>query len=110
CACSNRDPGTQVPHAGELSPVPDGHPAITALPDPELQGGHVGRAPRRITTAQLKSSIRVTTGRDWSQIDNLAASLGQADYALLNAESTETNLVFAKFLEDGAREVCLGAS
>jgi hypothetical protein len=60
--------------------------------------------------AQLKSSILVTTGRQWSQIDKLAASLGQADYALVNAEATEPNLVFAKFLDDGAREVCLSAA
>lgn len=94
----------------ELLPVPDGHPAIDPLPDPDLSGGHVGRAPRRITVAQLKNSIQITTGRQWSQIDRLAASLGQADYALVNAEATEANLVFAKFLEDGAREVCLSAA
>ena len=98
------------PTPAELVPVPEGHPAIDPLPDPDLSGGHVGRAPRRITVAQLKSSIQVTTGRQWSQIDRLAASLGQADYALVNAEATEPNLVFAKFLEDGAREVCLSAA
>lgn len=97
--------------AGSLDPVDVGnHPAVTPLPDPDLQGGHVGRAPRRITVAQLKASILVTTGRQWSQIDNLAASLGKADYALVNAEAVEPNLVFAKFLEDGSREVCLGAA
>jgi hypothetical protein len=100
----------QVAKPATLEAVPATQPTLTALPDPELQGGHVGRAPRRITTAQLKSSIKITTGRDWSQLENLAASLGRADYALVNAESVETNLVFAKFLEDGAREVCLGAS
>lgn len=111
-ACSNEAPGATPPAAvpAELEPVPVGHPPLVALPDPELAGGHVGRAPRRLTTAQLKASIRVTTGRDWSQIDNLAASLGQADYALVNAEATETNLVFAKFLDDGAREVCLATA
>jgi hypothetical protein len=93
-----------------LEQVAPDHPSVTALPDPDLQGGHVGRAPRRITVAQLKSSILITTGRQWTQIDNLAASLGKADFALVNAEATEPNLVFAKFLEDGAREVCLGAA
>jgi len=94
----------------ELMPVGDGHPVVDALPDPELSGGHVGRAPRRLTVAQLKQSIRVTTGRDWAGLEGLAASLGRADYALVNAEATETNLVFAKFLEDGAREVCLATA
>ncbi|MBX7114169.1 MAG: hypothetical protein K1X64_07515 [Myxococcaceae bacterium] len=86
------------------------HPPLTHLPDPDDQGGHVGRAPRRLTVAQLKASIQITTGRQWSQIDNLATSLGQADYALINTESTVPNMVFTKFLEDGAREVCLAAA
>lgn len=107
-ACTTRP--ADVPRDGTLTPVPPGHPPIAPLPDPELQGGHVGRAPRRITVAQLKTSILTTTGRQWSQIDNLAASLGRADYALVNAESVEPNLVFAKFLEDGAREVCTAAA
>ena len=64
----------------DLTPVDLGnHPSLTPLPDPDLQGGHVGRAPRRLTVAQLNASILITTGRQWSQIDNLAASLGKAD-------------------------------
>ncbi len=95
----------------ELTPVDMGnHPKMTPLPDPDEQGGHVGRAPRRVTVAQLKASIQITTGRQWSQIDNLASSLGQADYALVNAEANVPNMVFAKFLEDGAREVCLATA
>jgi hypothetical protein len=110
-ACGDQ-PSAALPPAqpAELEPVPPGHPPIQPLPDPELAEGHVGRAPRRITTAQLESSIAVATGRKWSQLDNLAASLGRADYALVNAEATETNLVFAKFLEDGAREVCMATA
>jgi hypothetical protein len=101
---------TSAPEVAEVEPIPTDHPPLSPLPDPELSGGHVGRAPRRITVAQLKTSIEVTTGRQWSQIDKLAASLGRADYALVNAEATEPNLVFAKFLEDGAREVCLATA
>jgi hypothetical protein len=109
-ACCSSRAATPAAQSAQLDPIPDSHPALTALPDPELSDGHVGRAPRRITVAQLKSSIQITTGRQWSQIDNLAASLGSADYALVNAEATEPNLVFAKFLEDGAREVCLATA
>jgi hypothetical protein len=108
-ACGS-EPAAPKPRPAELEPLPDDHPSIEPLPDPELSGGHVGRAPRRITVAQLKSSIAITTGRQWSKIDELAASLGRADYALVNAEATEPNLVFAKFLEDGAREVCLATA
>lgn len=108
--CNEKRAAEPKPRPAELMPIPAGHPSLTPLPDPELDQGHVGRAPRRINVAQLKASIEVTTGRQWSQIDRLSASLGQADYALVNAEATEPNLVFAKFLEDGAREVCLGAA
>lgn len=108
-ACASPD-RTPAPEIAQVEPIPSDHPPITQLPDPELSGGHVGRAPRRISVAQLKTSIEVTTARQWSQIDKLAASLGRADYALVNAEATEPNLVFAKFLEDGAREVCLATA
>jgi hypothetical protein len=100
-----------APQDGQLTPIDmTTHPPLDLLPDPELQGGHVGRAPRRITVAQLKQSIVITTGRQWSQIDNLAGSLGQADFANVSSESIEPNLVFAKFVEDGAREVCLATA
>jgi len=46
-------------------------------------------------------------GRPWASLDSLAPSLGRADYAAINSENIEPNLVFAKFLEDGAREVCM---
>lgn len=109
--CS-KGPASTPMQAGELKPVelPTDHPQVTPLPDPEANGGHAGRAPRRISVAQLKASIVTVTGRQWSQIDNLAASLGQADFALTVSDATEPNLVFAKFLEDGAREVCLNVA
>ena len=104
--------GSTADQRATLAPVelPTGHPALTPLPDPEANGGHAGRAPRRISVAQLKASIITVTGRQWSQIDNLASSLGQADYALTVSDATEPNLVFAKFLDDGAREVCLSVA
>lgn len=110
-ACSKSPVGV-VEQPGTLTPIelPPDHPQLTPLPDPELNGGHVGRAPRRISVQQLKQSIVTVTGRQWTQIDNLAASLGQADYALTISEATEPNLVFAKFLNDGAREVCLNVA
>lgn len=100
-----------IEQPAQLEPLDlSNHPAMTPLPDPELNGGHAGRAPRRLTVPQLKQSIVITTGFQWSQIDNLASSLGQADFAVTVSDSTEPNLVFAKFLEDGAREVCLKAA
>ena len=110
-ACS-KGPASTGDQAGTLAPVqlPTDHPSLTPLPDPEANGGHAGRAPRRISVPQLKASILTVTGRQWTQIDNLASSLGQADYALTVSDATEPNLVFAKFLDDGAREVCLNVA
>jgi hypothetical protein len=95
---------------GTLAPVENPHPELTPLPDPDAQGGNVGRAPRRLTVAQLDRSIQITTGRTWTGLATLGASLGQADFALTNTESIDANLVFAKFLEVGARTVCDQAS
>lgn len=104
-ACSKASSKPEV--SGTLEAVDMGnHPPTVKLADPEENQGNVGRKPRRITVAQLRESIIVTTGRPWTALTNLAPSLGQADYALTVSESTEANLVFAKFIEDGAREVC----
>jgi hypothetical protein len=111
--CS-KSPTATPDQPATLTPVelPTDHPVLTQLPDPEANGGHAGRAPRRISVPQLKASIATITNgtRQWSQIDNLASSLGQADFALTVSDATEPNLVFAKFLDDGAREVCLNVA
>jgi hypothetical protein len=109
-ACEQqKTPVKPPPLDGQLEPVQNPHGDMTTppLPDPELQDGRVGRAPRRITVNQLARSVEVAVGRPWTGLEALAPSLGRADYALVNMESTEPNLVFAKFLEDGAREVCI---
>jgi|SRR5215217_3038991 len=98
---------------GQLEPVANPHQPgdFDPLPDPEAQGGSVGRAPRRLTVAQLDAAILEAVGRRWVNggdgIDARASSLGRADFALVSSENTEPNLVFAKFLEDGARFVCI---
>ena len=108
-ACSSKpeDKPVMAPVDGTLEPVSNPHDAVTPLPDPEMQQGSVGRAPRRITVSQLDMSIRTAVGRPWTSLDALAPSLGRADFANVSTENIEPNLVFAKFLEDGAREVCL---
>jgi hypothetical protein len=107
-ACSSKsEEKLPPPVQGQLEPIPNPHGTVTPLPDPEMQAGSVGRAPRRITVAQLKTSIETTVGRPWAGLEALAPSLGRADFANVVSENTEPNLVFAKFLEDGAREVCL---
>lgn len=107
-ACNRSQENTPKPPVeATLDPVPNPHGDMTNLPDPELQEGRVGRAPRRITVAQLDASIQMAVGREWDALDDLAPSLGRADYATVVSENIEPNLVFAKFLEDGARTVCM---
>ena len=103
-------PAKPIPLDAQLDPVPNPHgntDQIDPLPDPEAQGGSVGRAPRRLTVAQLKESIRIAVGMEWDELEARAQSLGRADYALITSENTEPNLVFARFLDDGARKVCI---
>ncbi|MCP3135731.1 hypothetical protein [Pyxidicoccus xibeiensis] len=114
--CTKSEENTVPPPLdGQLEPVPNPHQPgdFEPLPDPEAQNGSVGRAPRRLTVAQLDAAIFHAVGRRWitddgrDGIDARATSLGRADYALVVNENTEPNLVFAKFLEDGARYTCL---
>jgi hypothetical protein len=110
--CTKAPEEKPAPVEGTLEPVgnPHGPDDFQPLPDPEAQGGSVGRQPRRLTVSQLDQAILHAVGRRWDGTDGIdarATSLGRADFALVNSENTEPNLVFAKFLEDGARRVCL---
>ncbi|HYI02780.1 hypothetical protein [Hyalangium sp.] len=117
CSSKSEDKPLPPPVDGQLEPIPNPHGTVTPLPDPEMQAGSVGRAPRRITVAQLDTSIRTAVGRPWEcaagapssciDLQDVAPSLGRADFANVVSENTEANLVFAKFLEDGARQVCM---
>ena len=110
--CNKSPQEKPAPVEGTLEPVanPHGPDDFQPLPDPEAQGGSVGRQPRRLTVSQLDQAILQAVGRRWDGSDGIdarAPSLGRADFALVNSENTEPNLVFAKFLEDGARDVCM---
>lgn len=113
CSKSTTDEKSGPKQDGTLEPVANPHQPgdFEPLPDPEAQGGSVGRAPRRLTVTQLDAAILEAVGRRWVNggdgIDARATSLGRADFALVASENTEPNLVFAKFLEDGARFVCI---
>ena len=83
--------------AATSAPVPDG-----------LQRGW-----RRMDLEQLDTSIRkVTGGIGWddttgnSQFEALADTLGAADFVQGTAEDLTVSLLFLKFLEDAAGNVC----
>jgi hypothetical protein len=76
-----------------------------------------GRNARRLTVDQLAASVLVVTGGiGWVQnfgegpvdmFDALRSTLGAPDYLTVTSENLEPNLVLAKFLEDGAQQICL---
>ncbi len=77
-----------------------------ADPAPDL------RARRRLSIDQINASIRATTGFGWvdedgdDRFEQLAETLGKADYVTTTQEDRTPSLVFQKFLTDAAHAVC----
>jgi hypothetical protein len=67
---------------------------------------------RRLTVAQLKSSMAVVLGGATWHIgtnvgfDSRAAALGQPDYASVTDENLEASPLYVKFMADAARAAC----
>lgn len=91
------------------------HPPVDVTPGPAVDAvtdRGIGRPPRRMTIDQLDASLRaVTGGIGWTQGANnrfvqLSATLGVPDYIERTEEDLEPGLLFQKFLEDAAGDVC----
>ncbi len=110
---------SRTPPVAEIKPLsnslPADHPPIN-LPEAPLQG-LAGRAPVRLSVAQLRKSLEAVTGgvgwketlngvRDVDMLQYLANTLGEADFAEVTQENREPGILFAKFAADGARKVC----
>lgn len=93
---------------GELETASLSLEAPTAAPVPD----GVQRGWRRMDLAQLDTSIRKVTGVRWQdsrgqpRFEALAATLGAADYVIGTPEDRSVSLLFLKFLEDAAGDVC----
>lgn len=110
-------------------PIPDDQPVPTVPtpPEPGTQpvvgvdpggqvvlptGAEATRDMRRMDIDQLDASIRVATGGiGWdideeNQFEVLASSLGVPDYIQRTTEDLSTGLLFQKFLDDAAQDVC----
>ena len=78
-----------------------------------------GKAPRRLSVAQLRASIpALFGGLDWTGRQNgntvsmftlLSRTLGEADYIGVTEENRDPNPIFAKFMDDMAGQVCAAA-
>lgn len=75
-----------------------------------------GRDFRRMTVDQVSASVERVTGHAWVRIDSagnavdrfdeLAATLGVPDYHEVVIETRSPSLLFQKFLDDAALDVC----
>ncbi len=116
--------GTAVP----VNPggMPAGHPAVV-IGDPAENNSRVGRSARRLTVDQLKASLLTATGFTWQDsrsvadptasggrrtianadmLEELAATLGRADFLNTTAHANDPAVTFSKLSSDAARYAC----
>jgi len=96
------------PHASYLGDVRTD--TLGAVDAPEA--AEAGRVRRRMDIDQLNASLRaVTNGIGWEidgvdQIEDLSSTLGRPDYESSTYEDLAPGLLFQKFLDDAANDVC----
>jgi hypothetical protein len=99
-------PDAPTPDVGEFTPVEGGDIA---------EEGQAGRDFRRMDIDQLSASIERITGHAWTredrgeQIDRfeeLGPTLGVPDYIEVVSDPLSPSLLFQKFLDDAALDVC----
>lgn len=109
-ACSletlDAPPEPPTPDVGEFTPVEGGDLA---------EDGQAGRDFRRMDIDQLSASIERVTGHRWTQelrgeqvdrFDELGPTLGVPDYIEVVSDPLSPSLLFQKFLDDAALDVC----
>jgi hypothetical protein len=78
---------------------------VVVVPPPTPGDGV--RPRRRMDIDQLSASFaRVTGGVNWWGWEPYARTLGKPDYAVQTHEDLSASLLFHKFLDDAARDVC----
>lgn len=109
-ACSGNGDDSLVQGSGNAPPVD--HPPI------QVQG--TSASPRRLSTDQLRASLPIAFGKDatgapitWKNGANpalsnpgIARSLGEPDYINTTDEALEPSVLYAKFMDDAARNIC----
>ncbi len=99
-------PEPSTPELGEFTPVDGGDLA---------EEGQAGRDFRRMDIDQLSASIERVTGHAWTRevggedvdrFEELAPTLGVPDYIEVVSDPLSPSLLFQKFLDDAALDVC----
>jgi hypothetical protein len=124
-----RDPPLQTQGTTSVvdpSMLPAGHPAVP-IADPVENANRVGRAPRRLSVDQLRASLLAVTGYTWvgrrtvpdpsaptgtrtvpnaDMLEELASTLGRADFLTTTSHSLDPSVTFSKLANDAARVAC----
>lgn len=88
--------------------LPPNHPEVD-----ELRSLATSRGSGRLSVNQLRLSFPLVAGQtpegediSWSQLERYAAALGEPDYADVTIENLDPSPLYAKFMDDAARDVC----
>ena len=88
-------------------------PEIVEEQDPVELGDQPYRPRRRMDVRQLENSLRrVSGGIEWrinsntTGFERYARTLGEPDYVERTVEDREVSVLFLKFLDDAARDIC----
>ncbi|MFK7927345.1 MAG: hypothetical protein AB8H79_04105 [Myxococcota bacterium] len=98
----------------------ESRPDVSVTPGPETPfeptDMTLGRDRRRMDIDQLSASLQTVSGglvwkglRTENRFEELAATLGKADYATNTQEDLAPSLLFQKFLDDAASDICAQA-
>ena len=122
-ACAKAEPGAvgptpiepavvapKTPVPGELVPG-----VVTPIETPAPEKDPMERGRRRLDLDQLEQAIFDATGVRWTiqrngsevrRFEELAETLGKPDYANTTNEDLSPSIMFQRFLDDAARDVC----
>jgi hypothetical protein len=88
--------------------LPPNHPEVD-----ELRSLATSRGSGRLSVNQLRLSFplvagQTTEGEDitWNLLERYASGLGEPDYADVTIENLDPSPLYAKFMDDAARDVC----
>src|SRR5690606_37814548 len=88
--------------------LPPNHPEVD-----ELRSLATSRGSGRLSVNQLRLSFPLVAGQtpegddiSWTQLERYAAALGEPVYADVTIENLDPSLLYAKFMDDAARDVC----
>jgi hypothetical protein len=118
------EPGRAVPLTLQAA-LPENPP--TLIVEPTSSDDRVGRAPRRLSVDQLRTSLMAATGFTWvaprrvsdpdspggtaaipdaDMLEALSGTLGKPDYVSSTHESLDPAVTFSKLAGDAARAAC----